>query len=537
MQTATILRLRRISGWFAASWAMLAVLLSFFSLTLMNAGLSPPVTSYMLGGEPVIQDASSEARAAGIEPGDRIVSIDGVPLLQLGWERFRYLEPVGPIEYEIRKPDGSLLKLKLSPLRQEDPGLWFATLVQMALLLVSLLYVVVGVTVWWIQPGTARAWSLLLFCSSMSVLLATGLRAEVIPWSVPLLIATLPFIGATTFHLFTTYPIQPLWIQRDRRIQAIPYAFALAISIAVVLEYQTPTTDHSMLDVAFLYWVGVSLLSLGILARQRRRAQMSGLGERVDLMLVGGLGSLLPPMLILVAAFFLKTQSSWYLAMLWFGFFPLAAGYAMLRNNAFDLRGLARSSAAYGAATFTITGLFALVITSADELIVRYGVEVRSAQVAFLFLAILAFNPLRERLQNLVDRIFDRDRAQYRRVVREISEAMVSMLSLPEIADRILLAVTDTMGASRAMVLLQDAEEEAYICAALRGDWGAAAVKSKISSDHPFWSRLLAERQELARIDFDEETDLSLKEGSQALFDSLDVALIVPWSSGRTSWV
>ena len=50
------------------------------------------------------------------------------------------------------------------------------------------------------------------------------------------------------------------------------------------------------------------------------------------------------------------------------------------------------------------------------------------------FLAVLAFNPLRNRLQTLVDRIFDRDRAGYREAVRTISEAMVSMLSLAEIA-------------------------------------------------------------------------------------------------------
>ena len=91
-------------------------------------------------------------------------------------------------------------------------------------------------------------------------------------------------------------------------------------------------------------------------------------------------------MLILVAAFFLRTQSSWYLAMLWFGFFPLAAGYVMLRNNVFDLRGLARSSAAYGFATFTIVVLFAFTITSVDGLIARYGVGVRSAELVLLFL-------------------------------------------------------------------------------------------------------------------------------------------------------
>ncbi|MFP6639576.1 MAG: ATP-binding protein, partial [Myxococcota bacterium] len=467
------------------------------------------------------------ARAAGIEPGDRIIAIDGVPLFRLGWERFRYMEAAGLSEYEIKKPDGSLLRVELAPVLQTDAIWSFETMVHVALLFISLLYVVVGLAVWWNNPGTARAWALLLFCSSMSVLLATGLRAEVVPWSITQLMATLPFMGATTFHLFTTYPIEPTWIVRYRRIRAVPYFLALGISVAVMIQNQLGPLAYFMSDAAFLYWVGVSFLSLAVLFSQRRRARVAGVGERADLMLVAGLGSLLPPMLILVAAFFLKTQSSWYLAMLWFGFFPVAAGYAMLRNNVFDLRGLARSSAAYGAATFTITGLFALAITFTDELIARYGVGVRSAQVAFLFLAILAFNPLRERLQSLVDRLFDRDRAQYRQVVREISEAMVSMLSLPEIGDRILLAVTDTMGASRAMVLLLDEESSCYVPATMRGDWGQE-TRSEIPASHPIWSRLLDRREELARVDFDDEPDTQIRERCQLVYDSLEVTLIVP---------
>ncbi|MFP6639796.1 MAG: hypothetical protein VCC04_06105, partial [Myxococcota bacterium] len=71
MNSATTLRVRRISGWLAASWAMLAVGFSIFSLMLTSSGLAPPVTSFMVGGEPVIQGASHAARAAGIEPGGR----------------------------------------------------------------------------------------------------------------------------------------------------------------------------------------------------------------------------------------------------------------------------------------------------------------------------------------------------------------------------------------------------------------------------------------------------------------------------------
>ena len=135
----------------------------------------------------------------------------------------------------------------------------------------------------------------------------------------------------------------------------------------------------------------------------------------------------------------------------------------MVRRQLFDLRIIAKSSAAYGAVSVAITGLYAFVITAADAIFPEIGVDARSVQVAFLFLAILAVYPLRDRMQGLVDTFFDRDRARYRSALREISEAMVSMLSQTEISDRISVAVTETMGARSAMVLLVDESEKVLV--------------------------------------------------------------------------
>ena len=163
--------------------------------------------------------------------------------------------------------------------------------------------------------------------------------------------------------------------------------------------------------------------------------------------------------------------------LLWVFVFPLAVGYGIVRRQLFEVRSLAKSSAAYGAATLGITGAFAFAITFADTLVARFGVSERPAQVALLFVAILLFNPLRNRMQSLVDRFFDRDRAAYRVAVREISEAMVSMLSLGEIADRILVALTDTMGVERAMVLLVDDKGKLLQPIASRGEWDDDALE------------------------------------------------------------
>jgi len=528
MNPASTLRLRRLTGMLAAGWALLGIGLSLFALVASRDGPALPMGSAFVAGVAVVHAASPEALEAGVEPGDRLRSVDGIPLIHLfqySGQRFR----MGvPNEYEIQKRDGSVLRVMLHPVPPNTFSRPMDVMLHLALVLVSVLYIAMGLAVWWNKPGTSEAWALLLFCSSMSVLLATAVRADAIPWSATRIVADLPFLGATTFHLFTTYPIEPNWIVRNRRIRAVPYALAFLIFIGVVVDHALGGPSEWMAALAFFYGIGFSILSLGVLAIERRRAHEAGVGDRADLMMVAGLVSFLPALVVLITEFFLQTPFPWYVAMLWVAFFPIAVSYGMLRRQLFDFRIVAKSSAAYGAATFTITGVFAFLITFADELIARYGVNIRSAQVIFLFLAILAFNPLRERMQGLVDRLFDRDRSRYRLAVREISEAMVSMLSLNEIGDRILIAVTDTMGVRRAMVLLFDESDKVLRPAAWRGDWDEQDIEAEIPAGHPIWKHLWMRREELVRADFDDEPDPEAREKCWDVYDTLEVELLVP---------
>jgi signal transduction histidine kinase len=190
---------------------------------------------------------------------------------------------------------------------------------------------------------------------------------------------------------------------------------------------------------------------------------------------------------------------------------------------------VAKSSAAYGAVTLAITGIYAFLITFADAVVTRFKVDTGSPwfSVAFLFGAVLAFNPLRDRMQGLVDRLFDRDLALYRRAVREISEAMVSMLSTKEVVERILVALSETMGTERAVVLLQEGRKRQLVPAASRGQWEGEALDLVLPLAHPLCRRLL-QRRTLARGDFDDEPDLEVRELCRDVFDQLEVEWIVP---------
>jgi hypothetical protein len=528
MNPTSTRRLRRASAAIAMAWALLGLALSLGALRDPAGLFTHPFLTVRTGTVAIVEKVLPGDADPRIERGDELIAVNGVPFVWALRRGIHWLRPGEPNDYLIEKADGRRITVELPPEPVSEIEMSGVTLVQVLVLIVAAIYVAIGGVVWWLKPDRSEAWALVLFCSAMAVQLATTTQTDLIAWAWPRLLVNLPLIGATTFHLFTTYPIEPDWIVRNRRIQLLPYGAAFALGVLSILEEPLGFHPGLMMSTAFFFTMGLFASSLAILGAERRRHREGVLRDHADVMFWGAVVSFVPILIVLIAQWMFKTPYPYYITLLWAFIFPVAVGYGIVRKQLFDVRWVAKSSAAYGAATLAITGVFAFLITFADTLVSRLNINLRWFQVSFLFVAILLFNPVRNRMQALVDGFFDRDRAAYRVAVREISEAMVSMLSLTEIADRILLALTDTMGVERAMVLLVHDDGERLLPMASRGDWDPAALETEIPSDHPIWKHMWMRREELSRVDFDDEPDAENREACRDVFDTLEVEILVP---------
>jgi signal transduction histidine kinase len=528
MNPTSTLRMRRLTAALAVAWAGVAIVLSLASLRIPPGQLHHPFLDSRLGGASVIEWVAPAAAAQGLEPGDRILELNGRPFTAYTHSVVAELRPGQPNHYVFEKPDGSRLEAELLPIPEEEARSTLSVFFHLLLVLVAAIYLATGGAVWWLRPGRSGAWALLLFCSTVAVQLATTMHTDAIHWSTTRMIVNIPLMGATAFHLFTTYPLEPDWVVRHRRVQLLPYAGALLLVVAGLLQGSLGIPSTLTWSASFLFTVSLFVASIWVLGMERRRHGEGPMKDPADVVFMSALVSFGPVLTIFVLEWLLMKPLPYYLALLWVFVFPVAVGYGIVRRQLFDVRNVAKTSAAYGAATLGITLAFAFFITSADTLVQGFGVGERPAQVVLLFVAILLFNPVRNRMQALVDRFFDRDRAAYRVAVREISEAMVSMLSLNEIADRILVALTDTMGVEKALVMLADDDGRVLRPIAFRGDWDPEALESEIPSEHPIWKHLWMRREDLARIDFDDEHDAEQREACRDVFDTLEVELLVP---------
>lgn len=528
MYTSSTHWLRRGIAAAFVGWALLAIVLSLAALRSPSDRLYHPFIDSRLGSPGVVQDLAPAAAGRGIEFGDRIVSVNGIPYAKSLRQGTDWMREGIPNTYVFRSPNGEETTYSLLPTSVEWASTKGLVLAHIVLVAIAAIYLVTGGAAWWIKPDRSEARALLFFCSTMAVMLATTVHSDFITqgWSITLI--NTPLIGAATFHLFTTFPIEPHWIVRRRRIQWVPYGIAAVLAVLSLAESIMGMPAASGMNVSFVFTCFMLCVSLGIVAIERNRHGKGLLRDHADLMMAAAIVSFLPMLGGFLLEWFTEQAFPYYYGLMLAFVFPLAVGYGILRRQLFELRNVAKSSAAYGAASIGITGGFALLITFADAAVSRLNINFRWFQVTFLFLAILLFNPLRLRLQSLVDRFFDRDRETYRVAVREISEAMVSMLSLSEIADRILVALTDTMGVERASVMMVDDGGRDLVRMASRGEWDEDALAVDIPSHHPIWKRLWTRREDLARIDFDDEPDVEVREACRDIFDTLEVELLVP---------
>jgi two-component system NtrC family sensor kinase len=210
-----------------------------------------------------------------------------------------------------------------------------------------------------------------------------------------------------------------------------------------------------------------------------------------------------------------------------FSFIPAVfLAFGVLKYDLLDIGVLLRRGTVYFLLTGIVTGLYILVIFLFHALFVGAGAG--SSLVLSLLLAliiVLFFNPLRARLQGLIDRLFFRGRYDYREVLRRVSGRLSSLLSLSEIRELLLGSIREALQV-----------EEAFLVVAGEGGWrfhgGSAAggPGSDVSgvfaplADHLAGSGLPLSRAAVERIPSVGDRRAAIA----ALFERFGMSLAVP---------
>ena len=206
--------------------------------------------------------------------------------------------------------------------------------------------------------------------------------------------------------------------------------------------------------VLFLVFLGCTVMAVVSMVLRFRRSQ--GV-ERQQLKWFTYAGALLI-LWILVTEFFPPSAASWtdIIFSLLMAFVPVAAGIAILRYRLYDIDHLINRTLVYGLLTALLAGLYAGLVLVLGQLFGGIGTESPSWTVASATLAVAAlFQPARRRIQQVVDRRFNRRKYNAVKTVEAFSLRLRDEVDLDALTAELLVVVDQTMQPTQSSLWLR----------------------------------------------------------------------------------
>ncbi len=154
---------------------------------------------------------------------------------------------------------------------------------------------------------------------------------------------------------------------------------------------------------------------------------------------------------------------------------PLAIGAAVLRYRLYDLDRIISRTLSYGLLTVLLGGAYAGVVLGFGELLGRAS----SLAVAGATLAVAGvFQPARRRIQQLVDRRFNRHRYDATQTITRFSARLRQAIDLDALTTELLAVVDQTMQPTRVSLWLRPSPPHGSPNAAWTGDGASAPQRT-----------------------------------------------------------
>jgi hypothetical protein len=135
---------------------------------------------------------------------------------------------------------------------------------------------------------------------------------------------------------------------------------------------------------------------------------------------------------------------------------PVAVGLAILRYRLYDIDRLINRTLVYGLLTALLAGVYALVVLVLGQLFGGLGTNLPSWAVAGATLAVAAlFRPARRRIQQVVDRRFNRRKYDAAKTIEAFSARLREQIDLDTLSTELLAVVDQTMQPTRSSLWLR----------------------------------------------------------------------------------
>jgi class 3 adenylate cyclase len=358
-------------------------------------------------------------------------------------------------------------------------------------MLVGLCYVLIGVIVFLMKPHTRSSWIFLI---------ATALFGIFITFINPLGIISPDWLGyynlfaycfapASFIHLSFSFPVARKFLSENPGIQAIPYFISLVLFLFISRETIVITYAPKPLLIATVAYMAVGVLYFIASSLQLRLTSDSQIAKsRASLILLGFAMTASLPFVDLISNAFFHTfiLPGWNYYLPFFLFFPAFVGYAIVKHDLFDIDAIIKRTYGYVLTTGALAGIYGMFVLISNLVFGGYEfAQSRVFPIIFILAIVFLFNPVRNRVQRFIDRVFYRLEYDYQATVHKISETMRSLLDINEIGHSMMSTALGTLFVDKGYVLLLSKDLLSYECLVEAGEEDLNANDPATSESNP----------------------------------------------------
>lgn len=369
--------------------------------------------------------------------------------------------PVGTnVQYRIERNESSFnVNIPLQKFSARDLLSMFGVIY-----FIGTIFLIIGVLVLYFKPHVKASKAFFLFCASICVWFVGSFNGQAV-----YVLDQLTFFGLTFSPFFGIYLmfIFPSETKiKETAHSIVSLLFLILSSSLFILQFIFFNSYYIWKYVNASIWIYIVLTTIifpipSLWTYLKPHSSLEK--QRAQIILLGCIFGLLIPATAVAGITVLKINMPFNLMALPVIVFPLSIAYAILKHKLFDIDVILEKALTYGLLTSAVGSIFALTVLGFNVAFAKYGGWRNPAFFVILsgFL-VIALNPLKNRIQDLVDLTFFRKKYDYRSTVEEVSYAMTSLLSLDKIVDKIISIVESTMFSSPVSVSIYNQDLGVY---------------------------------------------------------------------------
>ena len=325
---------------------------------------------------------------------------------------------------------------------------WQSFASQIVLLVVSLIFWIVGLYVFFRRPGNLVA---LLFClAALSFGLAVcgnmGSSAGV-PGAIFFEI-TASVIGPwLLLHFLLVLPEERILIRKKSFIALIYLPAALTLVFFFLIGFVNGQPVQWFRTLRFIEYGFAFAAIVGIAVWNHVQARLQNTRQQMKIISISFIAALVPFLVLYLIPHLVRGNGALppEFALLTVVFIPFGMGYAVITRKLLDIDVFIKRSAVYSIVTFIMT-----IILSAAIFLCTMNVNLRLFEKLLLALIIGAvatalFGPVKRYIDVSLDKLFFRDRYDYRQIINSLGISLNSTTNLSDFARLIVGTVVHTL--------------------------------------------------------------------------------------------